>query len=48
MAHLALHLASHLAPRPLTLEQLNAATADEFTVLLDGTYEHSPWIARAA
>jgi len=33
---------------PLTLEQLNAATQEEFTRLLDGTYEHSPWIASAA
>ena len=33
---------------PLTLEQLNAATQAEFTALLDGTYEHSPWIAEAA
>jgi N-carbamoyl-L-amino-acid hydrolase len=32
----------------LTIDQLNAAGADEFTALLDGTYEHSPWIARAA
>ena len=32
----------------LTLDQLNAATADECVALLDGTYEHSPWIARAA
>jgi len=32
----------------LTLEQLNAASADEFVALLEGTYEHSPWIARAA
>jgi N-carbamoyl-L-amino-acid hydrolase len=32
----------------LTLDQLNAASQDEFTALLDGTYEHSPWIARAA
>jgi N-carbamoyl-L-amino-acid hydrolase len=30
-----------------TLEQLNAATQGEFTKLLDGTYEHSPWIAEA-
>ena len=30
---------------PLTLEQLNAATHAEFTALLDGTYEHSPWVA---
>jgi len=32
----------------LTLDQLNAATTDECVVLLEGTYEHSPWIARAA
>jgi len=33
---------------PLTLEQLNAASLDEACTLLDGLYEHSPWIARAA
>ena len=33
---------------PLTLEQLNAAPQAEFTALLDGTYEHSPWVAEAA
>ena len=33
---------------PLTLEQLNAATQPAFTALLDGTYEHSPWIAHSA
>ena len=33
---------------PLTLDQINAATQDGFTALLDGTYEHSPWIAREA
>ena len=32
----------------LTLEQLNAASPDAFTRLLDGTYEHSPWIAAEA
>lgn len=32
----------------LTLQQLNAASAEEFTRLLDGTYEHSPWIAAEA
>ena len=32
----------------LTLAQLNAATPDEAAALLDGVYEHSPWIARAA
>ena len=33
---------------PLTLEQLNAADRDAFVALLDGTYEHSPWIAQRA
>jgi N-carbamoyl-L-amino-acid hydrolase len=33
---------------PLTIEQLNAATPDAFVALLDGTYEHSPWIAERA
>jgi N-carbamoyl-L-amino-acid hydrolase len=32
----------------ITLEQINAAGRAEFTALLDGTYEHSPWIAEAA
>ncbi|OGA99613.1 MAG: OHCU decarboxylase [Burkholderiales bacterium RIFCSPHIGHO2_12_FULL_69_20] len=32
----------------LTLNQLNAASAEEFTRLLAGTYEHSPWIAERA
>ena len=32
----------------LTLEQLNAAAAAEAAPLLDGLYEHSPWIAEAA
>jgi N-carbamoyl-L-amino-acid hydrolase len=32
----------------LTLDQLNAATPAQFTALLDGTYEHSPWIAERA
>jgi N-carbamoyl-L-amino-acid hydrolase len=32
----------------LTLAQLNGATQAEFTALLDGVYEHSPWIAQAA
>jgi N-carbamoyl-L-amino-acid hydrolase len=31
----------------LTLEQLNAASQAQFTALLDGVYEHSPWIAEA-
>jgi N-carbamoyl-L-amino-acid hydrolase len=33
---------------PLTLEQINAASPAEATALLDGLYEHSPWIAEAA
>ena len=32
----------------ITLEQLNAADAAEAGRLLDGLYEHSPWIAEAA
>lgn len=32
----------------LTLQQLNAASEAEAAQLLDGLYEHSPWIARAA
>jgi beta-ureidopropionase / N-carbamoyl-L-amino-acid hydrolase len=35
-------------PMALTLEQLNAAPAEEAASLLEGLYEHSPWIARAA
>ena len=33
---------------PLTLQQINAASVAEFTAFLDGTYEHSPWIAERA
>ncbi len=33
---------------PLTLEQLNAAPLPQALALLDGLYEHSPWIAEAA
>ncbi|GKS94407.1 2-oxo-4-hydroxy-4-carboxy-5-ureidoimidazoline decarboxylase [Acidovorax sp. SUPP2825] len=33
---------------PLTLEQLNAAAPEEAARLLDGLYEHSPWIAAQA
>jgi beta-ureidopropionase / N-carbamoyl-L-amino-acid hydrolase len=36
------------APSPLTLAALNAADRAGFVRLLDGTYEHSPWIAEAA
>ncbi len=32
----------------LTLDRLDSATQAEFTALLDGSYEHSPWIAAAA
>ncbi|HRD85625.1 MAG TPA: 2-oxo-4-hydroxy-4-carboxy-5-ureidoimidazoline decarboxylase, partial [Rubrivivax sp.] len=32
----------------LTLEQINAASVTRFVELLDGTYEHSPWIAERA
>ncbi len=32
----------------LTLDQLNAASRADFARLLDGTYEHSPWIAERA
>ena len=32
----------------LTLEQLNGASHEEATEMLDGLYEHSPWIAEAA
>lgn len=33
---------------PLTIDQVNAASADEASRLLDGLYEHSPWIAQEA
>jgi N-carbamoyl-L-amino-acid hydrolase len=33
---------------PLTIEQLNAAAAAEAIRLLDGVYEHSPWIGQEA
>ncbi|MFL6692574.1 MAG: 2-oxo-4-hydroxy-4-carboxy-5-ureidoimidazoline decarboxylase, partial [Ramlibacter sp.] len=33
---------------PLTLDQLNAASEPEAAALLEGLYEHSPWIARQA
>jgi beta-ureidopropionase / N-carbamoyl-L-amino-acid hydrolase len=32
----------------LTLERLNAAAPEEAAMLLDGVYEHSPWIVREA
>ena len=33
---------------PITLEQLNSATREEAAHMLDGLYEHSPWIAEQA
>jgi N-carbamoyl-L-amino-acid hydrolase len=33
---------------PLTLDQLNTAPLPDALQLLDGLYEHSPWIAEAA
>ena len=33
---------------PITLSQLNAASATEAAQMLDGLYEHSPWIAERA
>ena len=38
---------SSLSPA-LSLDQLNAADQTAFTALLDGTYEHSPWVAQQA
>jgi N-carbamoyl-L-amino-acid hydrolase len=32
----------------LTLDQLNTASEEQFARLLDGTYEHSPWIVERA
>jgi len=32
----------------LTLDRLNAATPRQFVELLEGTYEHSPWVAERA
>ena len=32
----------------ISLDQLNASTQDAFMRLLDGTYEHSPWVAERA
>jgi 2-oxo-4-hydroxy-4-carboxy-5-ureidoimidazoline decarboxylase len=31
-----------------TMDEINAMSADGFTALLGGVYEHSPWIAAAA
>ena len=32
----------------LTIDQLNTASATDAVALLDGIYEHSPWVAEAA
>ena len=32
----------------LTIDQLNTASAADAVALLDGIYEHSPWVAEAA
>ena len=32
----------------LTLQQINVASQEDFVALLDGTYEHSPWVAQQA
>ena len=37
-----------LPPPPYTLEQLNAAPLEVAAQMLDGLYEHSPWIAQLA
>ena len=33
---------------PITLDQLNAASPEEAARMLDGLYEHTPWIAAEA
>jgi N-carbamoyl-L-amino-acid hydrolase len=33
---------------PITLEQLNNASREDAAQMLDGLYEHSPWIAAQA
>ena len=32
----------------LTIEQLNSASAPEAVAMLDGIYEHSPWVGERA
>jgi 2-oxo-4-hydroxy-4-carboxy-5-ureidoimidazoline decarboxylase len=36
-----------MTPPRIPLEQLNAASADDFVAALAGIYEHSPWVAAA-
>lgn len=31
-----------------TLDQLNGLTSEQFTTVLDGVFEHAPWVAEAA
>ena len=40
--------ATSSASTALSLAQLNVADQASFTALLDGTYEHSPWVAQQA
>ena len=40
--------ANFTLPMKRTPAEINALTAEEFTTLLGGVYEHSPWIAEAA
>ena len=37
-----------MSQNTITLDQLNACNQTDFTQALDGTYEHSPWIAAQA
>lgn len=37
-----------MTPTTITLTQLNAADVDGFVALMDGVWEHAPWVARAA
>ena len=41
-------MSNTLPTASLSLDQLNRAGEDAFVALLDGIYEHSPWIARRA
>ena len=34
-----------MGQRMLTLQDINAADQVHFVALLEGTYEHSPWVA---
>jgi len=43
-----MNLGMNLGTSSLTLPTLNDAARDDFVALLQGTYEHSPWVAEAA